>query len=78
MKEKNINYTHLFDKEAFQKLLAEMYDEIEECNNETCKILLTDLFNKIGDCIKTAYKIGYRQAILNIGLNLKHFCKNEG
>lgn len=59
MKEKDINYTHLFDKEAFAKLLSEMYDEI-------------------GECVDEGYKIGYRQAILNIGINLKYFCKKEG
>lgn len=58
MKQKNINYAHLFDKEAFEKLLAEMYEEIEECVDE-------------------GYKIGYRQAILNIGASFRQFCKKE-
>lgn len=33
MKTKKTNFTHLFDKENFAKLLVEMYEEIEECDD---------------------------------------------
>lgn len=63
----------------FEKLFTEIYDEIEEYdNNETFEILLTDLYDKIGDCVEIAYKIGYRQAILNISARfLDYFCEKE-